>query len=55
MRGDRMSAYQQFDHGFDEAIRNEFEHGINALGAEAVAGAQRFAGGKGRGGSFDDI
>ena len=55
MRGDRMSAYEQFDRDFDDAIRNEFQHGVNALGAEAAAGAQRFASGKGRGGTFEDI
>ncbi|MEX2016648.1 MAG: crotonase/enoyl-CoA hydratase family protein, partial [Candidatus Hydrogenedentales bacterium] len=55
MRGDRMSAYEQFDRSFDDAILNEFHHGMNALGEEAAAGAQRFASGKGRGGSFDDI
>lgn len=55
MRGDRMSAYEQFDLPFDEAISNEFRHGLKALQTEAASGAARFASGKGRGGSFDDL
>jgi enoyl-CoA hydratase len=50
MRGDRLSAYEQFDLGWDEAVKNELRHGMRALSAEAVAGATRFAGGAGRGG-----
>lgn len=55
MCSDRQSAYEQFDLSFQEAMRNEFERGQNALTDEAVAGATRFASGKGRGGNFDDI
>lgn len=54
MRGDRMSAYQQFDLSFDEAMANEFNHGLAALKEETSAGAKRFAGGAGRHGSFEE-
>lgn len=53
MRGDRMSAYEQFDLSFPEALRNEFQHGLNSLEAGGREGAQRFAGGAGRHGSLD--
>jgi len=55
MRGDRMSAYEQWDLSLEDAFANELDHGRRALEAEAVAGAARFAGGKGRGGSYEDI
>jgi enoyl-CoA hydratase len=54
MREDRMSAYEQFDLSLTDAIRNEFDHGLNSLQAGAQEGAARFAGGEGRHGSFDD-
>lgn len=56
MLNDRRSAYEQWVLSFDAAMANE-----NALGretmrsGETVRGASRFAGGKGRGGSFGDI
>lgn len=53
MRGDRLSAYEQFDLSFEEAMYNEFAHGLSALKEETTAGARRFAGGAGRHGSFD--
>jgi enoyl-CoA hydratase len=52
LRGDRLSAYEQFDLTLDEALANEFQHGWNALKTEASAGAQRFADGAGRHGSL---
>ena len=52
MLGDRLSAYEQFDLSFLEAIGNEFKHGLNALESEASAGATRFSEGAGRHGSF---
>ena len=55
MRGDRMSAYEQFGKSFDEAILNEFIRGKAALEAEARTGAKRFAGGEGRHGSFEKV
>ena len=55
MNSDRLSAYEQHPLDLDQAIANEFRLGMNALQHEAVSGAQRFAGGKGRGGTFEDI
>ncbi len=43
MRGDRMSAYEQFDMSLTAALRNEFNHGLNSLQAGAQEGAARFA------------
>jgi len=54
LRGDRRSAYEQFDLSFDEALANEFNHGLAALRAETTAGATRFATGAGRHGSFEN-
>jgi enoyl-CoA hydratase len=51
MRGDRMSAYEQFDLPLDRAIGNELEHGVRSLNAGAIQGASKFAGGAGRGGT----
>jgi enoyl-CoA hydratase len=51
MRGDRLSAYEQWDLPFEAALANEFEHGLAALSGEAVTGAQRFMGGAGRHGA----
>ncbi|MBI1211473.1 MAG: crotonase/enoyl-CoA hydratase family protein [Alphaproteobacteria bacterium] len=56
MRHDRLSAYQQWDLDYAEAMANEFEHGAAVLASgETQLGAARFASGKGRGGSFADI
>jgi len=55
MREDRMSAYEQFDLSFKEALANEFRHGLNAIETEAVMGASRFAKGAGRHGNFRNI
>jgi enoyl-CoA hydratase len=53
MRGDRLSAYEQFGLSLDEALRNEFRHGQRTLGSgETFAGAARFASGEGRHGTF---
>jgi enoyl-CoA hydratase len=54
MRGDRMSAYEQFDLSFEKAMANEFNHGRAALAEETSAGAKRFAGGAGRHGAFSE-
>jgi len=51
MRGDRMSAYQQWDLSLADALENELRHGMAALQHESVSGAQRFASGAGRHGS----
>jgi len=54
MRGDRLSAYEQFDLSFDDAMANEFNRGLKALAEETSSGAKRFASGAGRHGSFDE-
>ncbi len=56
LRSDRLSAIEQWDLPVDEAIRNEFRRGLEVVQSrETVAGAQRFASGKGRHGRFDDL
>ncbi len=56
LRGDRASAYEQCDLAFDAAIVNELQHGMQALqSGESAAGATRFASGRGRGGSFENL
>lgn len=55
MREDRMSAYEQFDLSFEQALSNELKHGLKAIESEAVQGATRFAKGAGRHGSFGEI
>ncbi|HUK90096.1 MAG TPA: crotonase/enoyl-CoA hydratase family protein [Blastocatellia bacterium] len=54
LRSDRMSAYEQFDLTFSEAMSNEFSRGQFALREEATGGAQRFSSGAGRHGKFGD-
>jgi enoyl-CoA hydratase len=54
MTTDRMSAYRQFDFDLAEALRSEGREGEAPLQAEALAGAQRFTRGAGRGGRFDE-
>jgi enoyl-CoA hydratase len=48
LRGDRASAYESLDLSFEEALENELRHGMKALEAESVQGAQRFSRGAGR-------
>jgi enoyl-CoA hydratase len=56
LKGDRMSVYEQWDLDYVKAMTNEFVHGAKTLqSGESRAGAARFAAGKGRGGSFDDL
>ena len=50
MRSDRMSVYEGWGHPLAEALRIEMRHGL-AVVEEGRKGAQRFAGGEGRGGS----
>lgn len=53
MRGDRLSAYEQWGMNLPEAIGNEFRHGMKTLqSGETVSGATRFARGSGRHGKF---
>ncbi len=56
LRSDRRSAYEQHDQPMDDALRNEFRLGMQTINSgETAAGVQRFAGGSGRHGSFDDL
>lgn len=53
LRSDRRSAYEQAGMPFEQAMVNEFQHGVGVLQSDAVAGAARFAGGAGRHGAPD--
>ena len=56
LRNDRLSAYEQWDLPYDQAMANETKRGRDVLSSgETLKGATRFAEGKGRGGNFDDI
>jgi enoyl-CoA hydratase len=49
---DRLSAYGQWDLPLPEALRREFQGGVDLLGSgEGVAGIARFRSGEGRHGS----
>ncbi|KAJ7197340.1 putative enoyl-CoA hydratase echA8 [Mycena rebaudengoi] len=55
MRADRRSAYYAVfgAAGLEDALRFEFQGGKEVVEREGVAGARRFDGGEGRGGSFE--
>jgi len=54
MRGDRLSAHEQFALSLEEALENEFFYGAKTvLSGETFEGALRFAGGAGRHGEFE--
>ena len=54
LRNDRLSSYQQWSLGLDKALLNETRLGLEVIrSGETLAGAQRFADGAGRHGSFD--
>ncbi len=53
MRNDRLSAYEQGNLSIEDALANEFRHGMESLHAGAAEGARRFASGAGRHGDFD--
>jgi enoyl-CoA hydratase len=53
LRNDRLSVYEQFDLSFEEALANEFQHGLKAIEQEAPKGAARFYEGSGRHGEFE--
>jgi len=56
VRHDRISAYEQFGMGLQEALVNEMRHGMVPINAgEAQEGAGRFSGGRGRHGSFENL
>jgi enoyl-CoA hydratase len=56
MTNDRSSVYEQWDIDHNQAMINEFNHGIKSLASgQSREGAARFAAGRGRGGRFDDL
>jgi enoyl-CoA hydratase len=55
MRGDRLSAIEQFDLPFEAAMAHEFTSGLASMKKEAVNGAARFARGAGRHGKFKAV
>ena len=55
LRADRRSVYEQQDLPLAEALQVEWRNGAPVLAAEGIAGAKRFASGKGRHGDFGDI
>jgi enoyl-CoA hydratase len=56
LRSDRLASYEQWSMTLAEALRNEFYRGMQVLATgETVAGATRFASGRGRHGSFEDL
>lgn len=55
MRGDRLSAYEQWSLSWEDARKNELRRGMESMNSgEAHNGAARFASGSGRHGKFDD-
>jgi enoyl-CoA hydratase len=55
VRADRASVRRGWGMPMREALRQEFENGLACLEAEGIAGAGRFASGKGRHGDFDAL
>jgi enoyl-CoA hydratase len=55
LRADRASLHRQSGLPLRDALRQEFDHGLAALRSEGIAGAGRFAAGKGRHGDRDEI
>ncbi|MCP3138423.1 crotonase/enoyl-CoA hydratase family protein [Pyxidicoccus xibeiensis] len=53
MNADRASAYLQAGLGIEEALRQEFERGVQVVQTESIGGATRFAMGAGRHGKFE--
>jgi enoyl-CoA hydratase len=51
LRSDRRSTYESLDLGLDDALQNEFRHGLGSLSAEGTEGARQFATGAGRHGA----
>lgn len=49
-----MSAYEQWDKSFEEAMKNEFKRGMVPINkGETLQGATKFANGVGKHGEFD--
>lgn len=54
LRHDRLSLLEQEGLGEQDALANEFQHGLSSIAADTLTGATRFAQGAGRHGSFDE-
>lgn len=55
LRSDRLSSYRQWDRSLDEALVEETRLGLEVIASgDTAAGAQRFAAGAGRHGTFTD-
>ena len=50
---DRMSVYEQYNYSLSDALKNEYDHGIQSLN-EIKSGLERFKSGEGRHGSFNN-
>ena len=56
LRSDRLSSYEQWSLDVDDALLNETQRGVEVIeSGETRAGAERFASGRGRHGSFRDL
>ena len=55
MLADRASIIETRGMSVPDALRHEWEHGLDAIINQGTAGAARFAAGKGRSGDFGDI
>ena len=55
MRSDRLSAYRAWGKSVREGLESEWATSAGIVKAEGIAGAERFAKGKGRHGDFDNI
>ncbi len=55
VRADRRSVHHQDGLSLHDALRFEYGNGLTAMREEGVAGARRFAEGRGRHGSFADM
>jgi enoyl-CoA hydratase len=53
MRNDRISVYEQFGLEIDDALKNEFQHGLKTLeSGEYLKGSKKFLKGHGKHGKF---
>jgi enoyl-CoA hydratase/carnithine racemase len=55
LRADRRSVYLQQGLSLAEAMQREWSNGAPILASEAIEGARRFSGGRGRHGDFSDL
>ena len=55
MRSDRLSVYRAYGKSVREGLESEWATSAGIVKAEGIAGATRFAEGKGRHGDFENI